>query len=165
MSSAGDGAWGLAAVPQRAMPEMVPVGIVLWWGLFPHGKVSLAGSVIALGSRQPCWWPVPELGDTAEGTRWLSHRAELLQPSQGVSRRISPPSLVSCRIRARPLSFPSARRHRLGVPHLHPAGGYDISEVGGTGGAQRPHHAVRGMSRTAVGPTGDPWGHEGVPSG
>lgn len=48
------------------------------------------------------------------------------------------------------LSFPSAWWHRLRVSHLHPAGGHDISEVGGTGGAQRPHHAVRGVSRTPV---------------
>lgn len=48
------------------------------------------------------------------------------------------------------LSFPSAWWHRLRVSHLHPAGGHDISEVGGTGGAQRPHHAVRGASRAPV---------------
>lgn len=129
-------------------------GLCCGGGTFPHGKVSLAGSIVTLGGCQPCWWPVLEMGDVSEGTRWLSHRAELLQPSKGVSRRVSPPGLVSCHIRARPLSLPSARRHRLRVPHLHPAGGHDLSEVGGAGGAQRPHHAVRGRSRTAGAPTG-----------
>lgn len=143
-----------------------------------HGKVSPAGPGASMpwvspwGATSPVWWHVLEMGDTAKGMWWLGHRAQLPQPPRGVSWRISPSRVVSCCIQACPLSFPSAWRHRLRVPHLHPAGGHDIPEVGGAGGAQWSHHAVRGTSRpvwhpgdtgTREGPTEGRWRGLGQP--
>lgn len=65
-------------------------------------------------------WP---MGDTAKEMWWLSH---CHSPPEELSWRISPHRLVSSCIQAHLLSFPSAWRHCLGVPHLHPAGGHDI---------------------------------------
>ncbi len=44
----------------------------------------------------------------------------------------------------------SSRRHCSRVSYLHPAGGYDLSEVGGAGGTQRPNHTVWGMCFPAL---------------
>lgn len=98
------------------------------------------------GATSPVWRHMLEMGDMAKRMWWLSHRAQLPQPHREVSWRISPYRLVSSCIQAHLLSFPSAWWHRFRVPHLHPAGGHDIPEVGGAGGAQWPHHAVRGTS-------------------
>lgn len=44
----------------------------------------------------------------------------------------------------------SSRRHCSRVSYLHAAGGYDLPEVGGAGGTQRPNHAVWGMCFPAL---------------
>ena len=68
------------------------------WGTYPQQRSVTRGPGSAAGASLPgraspwgataVWW-VLELGDVAEGMRWLSSGAELLQPSGGVSRRIS----------------------------------------------------------------------------
>lgn len=44
----------------------------------------------------------------------------------------------------------SSRRHCSRVSYLHAAGGYDLPEVGGAGGTQRPNHTVWGMCFPAL---------------
>lgn len=151
-----------------AMPETVPVGSVPWCGDLPRcgkvspvgwehgGSISVLGSV-TLGSHQPPWQR-GRRGGLVIGVTCCSR----LEGFPG-GFLLPAPSLASSE--HVPFYFPSAWRHRLRVPHLHPAGGHDISEVGGTGGAQRPHHAVRGMSWVAAAPAGDPRGHGRVPPG
>lgn len=126
--------WGLCWCGDLPLP----------WQSVTRGPRSFNALGISLGSHQP--YLVLEMGDTAKGMWWLSHRSQLPQPPRGVFWRTSYRPVSSC-IPAHLLSFPSAWRHCLRVAHLHPAGGHDIPEVGGTSGAQRPHHAVRGTSR------------------
>lgn len=104
------------------MPETVPAEFVLWHGDLPIPWQSVtggSGSVAGASSSRVA---------TAPSGGWFPR--EFLLPAWflAVSEHVPFPS--------------SAWWYRLRVPDLHPAGGHDISEVGGTGGAQWPHHTV-----------------------